>query len=237
MKKLTIILPLFIGHSLNAQITLYQNANNPAEVYEKTIYDNNLNHYSKKINEQFGDDFKVKEDVMLISSNSDSIMYEFEWMAMPKELYEEQIEIEEKIDQIISIASLNFMDKDHDFDPSKPTFINFWFTNCPPCIAEIPTLNELKDFYKGKVNFVAITFDDEEKVKKLLNKFDFQLTHIVNEKEFIDGFNISGYPISFMLDSEQKLKFITNMLPVKSKENQWYEKGMNKIKQKIERFL
>jgi thiol-disulfide isomerase/thioredoxin len=58
----------------------------------------------------------------------------------------------------------------------KPTLIN-WFTNCAPCIEEIPVLNKIMNDNKDRFNFVAITFDDKEKVSKLLKrKFDF--THM-----------------------------------------------------------
>ncbi|MFV0305012.1 MAG: TlpA family protein disulfide reductase [Moheibacter sp.] len=149
----------------------------------------------------------------------------------------QQIEIEKNIGKVISISSLSFLEKKKHFDDSKPTFINFWFTNCPPCVEEIPSLNELQVFYGEKVNFIAITFDDKEKVKKFLNKFDFQLFHIVNAEKFIDKLKISSFPTNFILNKNQELEFIEGSLPLKSGDEKVYEIVMDKLKQKINSLL
>jgi thiol-disulfide isomerase/thioredoxin len=36
-----------------------------------------------------------------------------------------------------------------DYFLGKPTLINFWFTKCPPCIGELPTLNKLQEKKAG----------------------------------------------------------------------------------------
>src|ERR687893_223477 len=44
----------------------------------------------------------------------------------------------------------------------KVVVINFWFTGCPPCIEEMPKLNELVEKFKDKdVVFIAPTWDNE----------------------------------------------------------------------------
>ncbi|MDP5082326.1 MAG: TlpA family protein disulfide reductase, partial [Winogradskyella sp.] len=46
----------------------------------------------------------------------------------------------------------------------KVVFINFWATWCPPCIAEMPSLQALYQDYNDKVIFLFITSDDFETV-------------------------------------------------------------------------
>lgn len=53
---------------------------------------------------------------------------------------------------------------------NKPTLLNFWFTECAPCIAEMPVLNKLKEKYKNQVNFVSITWENRNDVVKFLKK-------------------------------------------------------------------
>ena len=56
----------------------------------------------------------------------------------------------------------------------KVVVLNFWFTNCPPCISEIEKLNLLVSEYKGKnVRFIAPTFDSKELVTTFLKKYPF----------------------------------------------------------------
>lgn len=94
----------------------------------------------------------------------------------------------------------------------KPTLINFWFTKCPPCIKELPLLNQLKEKYGDRVNFIAITFDDQKTVEKFLKKHQFDFKHIYNSKKQIEELNIAGYPTSLILDENGIIKIVTPMI-------------------------
>ena len=58
----------------------------------------------------------------------------------------------------------------------KTVFVNFWATWCPPCIAEMPDINNLYDKVNADVSFVMISVDeDHEKAKKFMARkgYDF----------------------------------------------------------------
>ncbi|WP_045467825.1 TlpA family protein disulfide reductase [Winogradskyella sp. PG-2] len=65
----------------------------------------------------------------------------------------------------------------------KVVFVNFWATWCPPCIAEMPSLQLLYNDYKGKVVFMFITNDALNAVKQFKTKkeFDFIVYNPLNE--------------------------------------------------------
>jgi len=48
----------------------------------------------------------------------------------------------------------------------KVVFVNFWGTYCPPCVAELPDLQEVYDKLKDK-DFIIIGLNAEEKPEKV----------------------------------------------------------------------
>lgn len=88
----------------------------------------------------------------------------------------------------------------------KPTLVNFWFTNCPPCIDEMPALNRIAKTYAEEYNFVAITYETKEKVDAFLKKVDFNFEHYTDAQAFIDQIGIQAYPVNLILDAEGNLK-------------------------------
>jgi cytochrome c biogenesis protein CcmG/thiol:disulfide interchange protein DsbE len=97
----------------------------------------------------------------------------------------------------------------------KPTLINFWNTHCRGCILEFPQLDKLKEKYKDKVNFIAITDDSRDFAKKFLLKKSFSYYHLTDGHEY--SFNIlkiSGLPINLFIDRNGYIREIKNVLPV-----------------------
>lgn len=58
------------------------------------------------------------------------------------------------------LKGLNTTNIDFNETKDKVVFINFWATWCPPCIAEMPSIQKLYDDYKDKVEFVFVSNED-----------------------------------------------------------------------------
>ncbi|MEJ1224079.1 TlpA family protein disulfide reductase [Sediminicola sp. 1XM1-17] len=95
----------------------------------------------------------------------------------------------------------------------KPTLINFWFSNCQPCIDEMPILNDIKSQFYRDVNFISITFQDHKEVTEFLNRVDFNFTHIIDAKEYLKSFGFFGYPKTLILDKDLVLTEIEKFIP------------------------
>lgn len=44
----------------------------------------------------------------------------------------------------------------------KPVFLNFWATWCPPCVGEMPAIEEMYKRYGDRLHFAAVSVDDEK---------------------------------------------------------------------------
>ena len=93
----------------------------------------------------------------------------------------------------------------------KVTLINLWFTNCRPCITEIPYLNYLKDQYGDRVNFIAITFDTADTVNQFLERKPFAFDHLVDAAYFLnEDLKNNAYPKLIVVDKKGTVRFAEN---------------------------
>ena len=93
----------------------------------------------------------------------------------------------------------------------KIIVLNFWFTTCMPCIAEISRLNAVYKKYKNnpKVVFIAITFNRKEKVKNFLQYHPMQYTVIPFDNPTCTKFGVSGFPTNIVIDKNGNYQWIS----------------------------
>jgi thiol-disulfide isomerase/thioredoxin len=61
---------------------------------------------------------------------------------------------------------------------NKVVFINFWFTHCSPCLAELAILNEINKEYKGEdFLFLSFSTDTVKELKRFMgsHKIDYDV--------------------------------------------------------------
>ncbi|MFI5187758.1 MAG: peroxiredoxin family protein [Chitinophagales bacterium] len=89
----------------------------------------------------------------------------------------------------------------------KIVVINFWFIGCPPCIAEMPALNQLVKEYKDKgVSFLGFTVENKKSLKKrFFPKYQFDFTIIPDATEIEDLFGVLEHPMIFIIDQNCKV--------------------------------
>lgn len=92
----------------------------------------------------------------------------------------------------------------------KVIFMNFWATWCPPCIAEMPSVNELYEKLKNNKNIIFIMVDadhDFSKSAPFMNKHQFTLPLYEANSE-IPGNLLSGsIPTTMIFDKNGQLVF------------------------------
>jgi len=85
----------------------------------------------------------------------------------------------------------------------KTIVINFWFTACKPCIAEMIYLNKLvEENNDSSVVFIAPAPENEAQIKKFLKKYAFEYKITPSSTDFISSMNIENFPTHLVVDKE-----------------------------------
>jgi thiol-disulfide isomerase/thioredoxin len=74
----------------------------------------------------------------------------------------------------------------------KVVFINFWATWCPPCLAEMPTVNDFYEKVKSDTNIVFLTIDIDNRLNNssaFMKKQGYQMP--------VYSSNLDGLPATF----------------------------------------
>lgn len=111
-----------------------------------------------------------------------------------------------------SFTTLDNHTIDTDSILGQATIMCVWATWCGDCIREIPELNDLVSKYENnpKVNFIALSDEDESTVRKSLIRFPFKFEHIVNAKLYTDQLKtglIKHFPQVIVVDNELNVVF------------------------------
>jgi len=86
----------------------------------------------------------------------------------------------------------------------KIVVLNFWFTQCRPCIVEMPKLNELVKKYNDVI-FISITFDKKDTVKNFLSNREFNYSHITDNENILSDYNVSTFPTHIIIDQKGEI--------------------------------
>ncbi len=87
----------------------------------------------------------------------------------------------------------------------KVVFINFWATWCPPCRAEMPSIQGLYNKLKNDDRFVFIMVDadgDIKKSKQFLNKNKYDMPLYIAVEEIPTQFLRGSIPTTVILDAK-----------------------------------
>jgi thiol-disulfide isomerase/thioredoxin len=84
-------------------------------------------------------------------------------------------------------------------------FINFWATWCPPCVAEMPTIEKLYQKYKNKIGFALISNEDIGMIEDYRNRNKYAFPVYQIEMEIPEVFNLNIIPATFIISPDRKI--------------------------------
>ncbi|NMH86452.1 TlpA family protein disulfide reductase [Flavivirga algicola] len=87
----------------------------------------------------------------------------------------------------------------------KVTLVNFWATWCPPCIAEMPSMQALYVDYKDTVEFIFVSNEDHETINQFLNKNNYTFKVYNPLTKYPEPFDITSIPRTFLIDKQGRI--------------------------------
>jgi len=105
------------------------------------------------------------------------------------------------LDYDIQFQSLDGKNYNFSSAKGKVIFLNMWATWCPPCVAEMPAIQELYDKYKNNENieFLMVTTDDHQKVMQFVKRKGYTFPVYFNQYRLPDAFQFNSLPTTFVV--------------------------------------
>lgn len=83
----------------------------------------------------------------------------------------------------------------------KVVFVNFWATWCPPCIAEMGSINKLYEQFKSQsdVEFLIVSNEDTQVIRKFMESKAYSFPVLQSANPYPEEFNVSSIPRTFII--------------------------------------
>ena len=94
---------------------------------------------------------------------------------------------------------------DFEAQRGKVILVNFWATWCPPCVAEMPSMQKLYDDYGEKVTFMFVTSDDRQKVENFLKRKNLNLPVYYPVSETPETLKSKLLPTTYIINSKGEI--------------------------------
>jgi thiol-disulfide isomerase/thioredoxin len=101
-----------------------------------------------------------------------------------------------------AVQELNGTPKRIAIGQGKVTFLSYWATWCPPCIAELPGIQELYADYGDKVDFVLLTQEETEKVQRFITKKGYNLPVYIPQMPTPEILQENSIPTNYIIDTK-----------------------------------
>ncbi len=157
--------------------------------------------------------FRLIPRITGIEQNKDTLIYKFN-------LTIDEVPADENHRSWIgqSLPDFSFIDVDgNEIDlgdlKGKPIVINFWFSTCIPCIAEMPVLNDLRQKYANTdVVFLSMTFETRKTVMSFLKRHPFNFTSIPDAGAYCNTIT-RLYPLTLFVNREGIIQSAEHIMP------------------------
>ena len=95
----------------------------------------------------------------------------------------------------------------------KVTVVNFWASWCPPCVAEIPSLNRLREQMQGQpFELISINYGEStEKIREFMQQVNVEFPVLLDPGGKVSQhWNVIGFPSTFIIGKDGKIHYGVN---------------------------
>ncbi len=103
------------------------------------------------------------------------------------------------------LKDLDGGDKQISVGKNRIVFVSYWATWCPPCIAELPSIQKLYESYGNTVDFALITKEEPKVVSKFLKERGWDLPVYNALMKTPSKLNDKQLPTSYLIDGNGKV--------------------------------
>jgi thiol-disulfide isomerase/thioredoxin len=87
----------------------------------------------------------------------------------------------------------------------KVSFISYWATWCPPCLAELPSIQKLYVDYGDQINFILLTNENPDIVQRFMNKKGYTLPIYFPKMETPETLDSNSLPTNYIIGGKGKI--------------------------------
>jgi thiol-disulfide isomerase/thioredoxin len=111
---------------------------------------------------------------------------------------------------------------------NQVVFINFWATWCPPCVAEMPEIQELYKKYGSRVAFMLVTNEKPEVVEAFMEKNQYKMpVFYLAGIQPPQALSFSAFPTTFIISKDG------HVVSKKTGAANWNSKATEKILEEL----
>jgi thiol-disulfide isomerase/thioredoxin len=88
---------------------------------------------------------------------------------------------------------------------NKTVFLNFWATWCPPCVAEMPSIDTLYGLFGETMAFVCVSNESAEMLKDFIKEKKYSFPVFYSETPSPSELNAAGIPATFIIAPDGKI--------------------------------
>ena len=92
-----------------------------------------------------------------------------------------------------------------DYAQGKTIFLNFWATWCPPCVAEMPSIDALYSQFGDTIAFVCVSQENAATLKKFIEEKKYSVPVFYAETPSPPELNAAALPSTFIIAPDGKI--------------------------------